>query len=317
MPFYNPAKPVKPVDRRDRTVYREAGKSLNHGSEAMNDLRKRLDGLLEALGGAEEPIGVFYSDREPALGFAPKPGPAVSAELEQAGAIDFKAVFENFSCVLGNIWMARKKGMPAWLTAERYGCPGASFHCGFHAPQLEFIARYVSTGAPQAAPGERYLPSPEAVRGYFDALSPRPAPARVCVFKPLSLLEPGEEPEVVVFFARGEVLGGLCQLACFATGDVEAVALPFGAGCASILAWPLRYLEQGRERAVVGGPDPSCRKFLKVDELTFAAPWSLFRKMLDAWPDSFLAHQSWEGPRKKALRSRRTWGEDGTEAARA
>jgi hypothetical protein len=53
------------------------------------------------------------------------------------------------------------------------------------------------------------------------------------------------------------------------------VASPFGAGCTNIVAWPLFYKEQGIEKAVLGGFDPSARKFMKTDELTFTVSWSL------------------------------------------
>jgi len=69
---------------------------------------------------------------------------------------------------------------------------------------------------------------------------------------------------VVIFFARGEVIGGLNQLATFVTNDFEAVMSPFGAGCSNLVTWPLKYLEQGRLKAVLGGWDPSDRKFFKA-----------------------------------------------------
>ncbi len=276
----------------------------------MDAIRPALDGLLEALGHGEEPMGVYYTDTPPADGFHPKPGPRVSFEKEQRGEMDWGAMWGNFSCVLGQTWLARKKGKPAWFEAEAYGCPGGSFFLGFHKPQADFICRYVSSGVPGAAEGEKYMRTPEEVRAFFTGIDPRPAPGRCCVIQPLRLFEGVREtPEVVVFFARGEVLSGLCTLAVFATGDPDVVAAPFGAGCANIVTWPLRYLAAGRPRAVLGGADPSERKFLKTDEWTFAVPWVLFEMMLAQWPASFLTTETWAGVRKKALRSRETWGE--------
>ncbi len=45
-------------------------------------------------------------------------------------------------------------------------------------------------------------------RRFFTDIGPRPAPARFCVFKPISHFSTGEQPELVTFFARGEVLAG-------------------------------------------------------------------------------------------------------------
>lgn len=280
----------------------------------MEAIREQLDGLLEALGHGEEPLGVYYTDVAPAEGFHPKPGPRVTIDMEQRGEVDWRAVWKDWSCVLGQAWLARKKGRPAWFEADAYGCLGGSFFLGFHKPQVDFICRYVSSGIPGAAHGERYMKTPEEVRAFFTRIDPRPAPRRYCVIKPLRLFEAahggsGETPEVVVFFARGEVLSGLFTLAVFASGDPDVVASPFGAGCANIVTWPLKYLAEGRPRAVLGGADPSERKFLKTDEWTFAVPWVLFEMMLAEWPGSFLATETWAGVRKKALRSRETWGE--------
>jgi hypothetical protein len=60
------------------------------------------------------------------------------------------------------------------------------------------------------------------------------------------------------------------------------VRAPFGAGCTNIITWPLTYQRRGEECAVLGGFDPSARKFMKPDELSFAVPLALYRKMLAA-----------------------------------
>ena len=84
-----------------------------------------------------------------------------------------------------------------------------------------------------------------------------------------------------------------------------------GAGCTNILAWPLHYKEKGLERAVLGGFDPSARKFMKYDELTFTVPLSLYRKMLKALPESmFNVGKDWAVVRKKVNRSKKAWGEE-------
>ncbi|MFZ5427529.1 MAG: DUF169 domain-containing protein [Thermodesulfobacteriota bacterium] len=271
---------------------------------------ERLAPFLDALDYDGEPFGMFYTDEEPAGGFAPKPGPAVSYELEQEGGVDWNAVWGSFSCVMGQIWLARKKAAPAYFEAARYGCLGGSFYLGFHQPQLDFITHYVSTGIPGTqVHGERYLRSPEVVRRFFTEVAPRPAPKRFCVFKPVTLFGPGETPETVTFFGRGETLSGLCFLASFVTGDFEAVMSPFGAGCSYMTSWPLHYLKQGRLKAVLGGFDPSERKFLKTDEMTFTVPFEMYGRFLDSWPESYLATDTWEGVRKKIARSRQAFGE--------
>ena len=71
------------------------------------------------------------------------------------------------------------------------------------------------------------------------------------------------------------------------------------------------YKEQGIEKAVIGGFDPSARKFMKTDELTFTVPWSLYKKMLAALPESmFNVDGEWPAVRKKVARSAKAWGEE-------
>jgi hypothetical protein len=212
---------------------------------------------------------------------------------------------------LGHLWLARKKGVPAWFGPNNWGCLGAAFFLGYNKPQLENIIHYVSSGLPGAFPGEHYLDSPQAARDYYRQLDPAPPPQPYCVFQPLDRYAPGQEPLLVHFFARPEAISGLHQLCIWAVNDYEAVMSPWGAGCANLVTWPLRYLAQGRPKAVLGGWDPSCRKFLKTDEITFTVPAIVFKAMVRRWPESFLTTPTWELVEKKIARSRATWGEAG------
>ncbi|BCA78475.1 DUF169 domain-containing protein [Desulfuromonas sp. AOP6] len=267
--------------------------------------------LLGYIGLDEEPIGVYYADTKPDHAFGPKLGPPITRELEEQGQIDMQAVFQHFSCVIGNIWLARKKKGTAYISTEEYGCPGGSFYCSMMKPNLRFIEHYVTTGF-EGTPihGERYLPSPEAMRKFLEKVDPREAPAKYCLFKPLSLFTDNEVPEFVIFFARPEVLSGLFTHTTFTTGEVDSIVSPFGAGCTNVVGWPLHYQEKGQEKAVLGGFDPSARKYMKTDELTFTVPWSLYQKMLKALPESvFCVDGEWKTVRKKINRSAKTWGE--------
>lgn len=267
--------------------------------------------FLGYLGLIEEPIGVYYADSKPEHAFGPKAGPPISRELEEQGQLNMQEVFQNFSCVIGNIWLARKKRGTAYISTEEYGCPGGIFYCSMMKPNIRFIEHYVTTGF-EGTPihGERYLPSPEAMRKFLDTVNPRKAPAKYCLFKPLSLFSGSEVPEFVIFFARPEVLSGLFTHTTFTTGEADSVASPFGAGCTNIVSWPLYYQQQGIEKAVLGGFDPSARKYMKTDELTFTVPWSLYQKMLKALPDSvFNVDGAWTTVRKKINHSAKIWGE--------
>jgi|WetSurMetagenome_2_1015567.scaffolds.fasta_scaffold02011_4 uncharacterized protein (DUF169 family) len=272
-----------------------------------------LKAFLEILGIAEEPFGVFYTDQEPKDGFTPKSRSLPTLEEEKGDKIDWGLVFEGFSCVIGLLWRARKKGTSAYFSRENFGCFGGAFYVGFLRRPLDFVARFVSTGIPNRFEGERYLESPEVTQMFFKTIDPRPAPASFCVFKPLSLFTDFEKPELVIFFARPESICGLHQLATFATNDFEAVLSPFGPGCAGILTWPLHFLARGKQKAVLGGWDPTERRYVKTDELTFTVPWEMYLRMLSRWRESFLSTKTWDSVRKKIERSKKAWGEEASD----
>ncbi|HKK34280.1 MAG TPA: DUF169 domain-containing protein [Desulfomicrobiaceae bacterium] len=265
----------------------------------------RMKQLCSRLGLSELPMGVYFTGREPESGFTPQVLESPSREREQRGEVDWPAVFQGFSCVMGHVWRARRKRSRAWFSAEQYGCPGGSFWLGFHKPQTEAIIHYVSTGIPGLG-GELYCESPDRLRQAFEAIDPEPAAAQYCVVEPLEFLD--APPELVTFFARPEAMSGLHQLAFFVTNDLHAVVSEWGAACTGMFTWPLKYKAMGREVAVVGGWDPSARKYFKADELCFTVPWSLFTKMTDRFEESFLSTKTWDKQLKKVELSNRTWG---------
>lgn len=273
------------------------------------NILKSLPKFLDVLKLDEEPMGIFYTDELPQEGFSPKPMDLPTREKEMKNEIDWPAVFAQFSCVIGNIWRARKKRTAAYFSAEQFGCPGGGFWLGFLKPQTETIIHYVSTGIPNRMKGEFYCDSPENLKQLFEHVDPKPASHKICVFKPLSRFAEDESPELVTFFARPEVLSGLHQLATFVTNDPEAVASPWSAACGSLVVWPLHYLEKGLNKAVIGGWDPSARKFFKTDELSFTVPFGMFTDMTNRYEDSFLKTDTWDSVQKKITRSKKAWGE--------
>ena len=272
------------------------------------DITESLPQFLEVLGLGEEPLGIFYTDRMPNDGFSPRPNELPTREQELKNKIDWQKVFSRFSCALGHIWRARKKKSIAYFTAEQFGCPGAAYWLGFNKPQTDTIIKYVTTGIPNWTAGELYCDSPETLRQIFAYVDPRPAPRKVCVVKPLSLFTDHETPELISFFARPESLCGLHQLATFVTGDPEVVVSPWSSGCGSLVIWPLHYLQKGESKAVIGGWDPSARKFYKTDELTFTVPFKMFAEMIMRFDQSFLTTSTWSTVQKKIERSNKTWG---------
>ncbi len=263
--------------------------------------------FLDRLGCMEEPMAVLYTDIEPSGGFSPDPAELLTFEKERSGEMDWKAGFENWNCLMSKVWLARRKGSFAWFSAERIGCFGGAYYLGFNPRQPDAATQFVSTGIPGGPPGERYIESPQAARTFFDTLSPVPASGRYCVVKPLSILAEDEEAEVIVFFARPEIVSGLHFLQMFVTQDQEGVRAPWGSACSSMVTMVRKYQSKGELKAVIGGWDCTCRKYFKPDEIIFSMPLALFEKMLARWKESFLVTHTWDQCRKKIALSERVW----------
>ncbi|MBQ5727849.1 MAG: DUF169 domain-containing protein [Mailhella sp.] len=250
----------------------------------MLDL-KRFHEMLDLLG-CDEPLGISYVDEAPENSTTPSPGRA---------------------CIISYMRIARLKRQCVHFTADVKGCPGGWSYLGYTVPAPPFINHFVTTGLPDRE-GEHYLPSPASMERFFADCPIPPAPAPFCMAQPLSMY--GEAgAQLVAFHCRAEELTGLHMLTGFALDDHNACVFPFGAGCSNLFSWPLHYQRTGQRKAVIGGADPSCRPFMKHDELTFTVTADILNAMIDAVPASFLTGKTWAAVRQKIDKSRETWGD--------
>ncbi len=273
-----------------------------------SNIIESLPKFLKALGLDEMPMGTFFTDKKPTAGYSPKSMELPTREKEIKNEVNWQSVFSGFSCVIQKIWLARKKKTTAYFSAELFGCVGGAFYLGFVNPMPETIIQYISTGIPNAMKGELYYDSPENAKKMLVA-DPKPASDKFCVFKPLNSFETDENPELVSFFVRPEALSGLHRLATFVTNDSEVVVSPSAAACGSLVVWPLYYLSKGLNKAVIGGMDPSARKYLKTDELTFTMPFGMFTEIINRFDETFLKTDTWATVEKKIRKSKKVWGE--------
>jgi hypothetical protein len=179
------------------------------------------------------------------------------------------------------------------------GCPGGRRYAGFADGLMPNFEYFLSCGIPGRMEGERYKKSPELVREIMARAPKLAAPAKYLVFKRWDLLEAGEEPDVVVFFAEPDVLSGLFTLASFDTAEPSGVITPFAAGCGSIVLFP--YLEKDKPdpRGVLGMFDPSARPHVPAATLSFAVPMAKFVAMVGNMEESFLITPTWDKIRKR------------------
>jgi hypothetical protein len=230
-----------------------------------------------------------------ALALREMPFAAFSAGAVPEGSLTPK----NSRCVLGILRLARKRRQTVTIMNHDNLCPGGRFYSNLDGAVTDFIPAFVSTGMEGVFEGERYCKSPEIVSSYLDQVRLEADPLPYRILKPIDMLDENEIPEVIVFFETPDVLSGLYTLVQFETGDNESIIAPFGAGCAGVYTWVKRYLQEGKERAVIGGFDPSARPFMAPDELTFSISFSLFKRLMGSYRESFLFTHSWQVIKKR------------------
>ncbi|WP_029896314.1 DUF169 domain-containing protein [Desulfohalovibrio reitneri] len=267
--------------------------------------------MVEKLGMDLEPVAVRLMDEKPedAKGF--KPG--------------------KWGCVMFLLAGAARGNVGAF-DRETYGCPGGGVGLAFGNRYVDFpggeagFCRYLSTGyaaweegkpilegvlphlkneqADNFVHGERYKRDPELVRDFINSLPIQDVAAEYVVFQPLSQMGEDETAEVVVFLADMDQFAALNFLANYARPGLDAVRLPFAAGCQASVLLPLEEAKSENPRAVAGMTDISARvhlkRQLKRDVLSFAMPWSLFKEMEANVPGSFLERPNWSQLREMA-----------------
>jgi len=228
--------------------------------------------------GAELPIGFYYSNSVVQKCMAKPP--------------------KGHRCIIGDIANVRE-GKTVCFDTHTIGCTGGKRYLGFErklAPNFEFFLSY---GIPGKLEGERYKKSPELVKEHMKHQKPSKAPGYYIVFKRFDRMEDGDKPLVIIFFAPPDVLSGLFTLANFDEPQPNGVIAPFGAGCGSIVDFPLKELQSSEPHAVLGMFDVSARPCVPSTDLTFAVPWPKFVRMVDNMEESFLITKSWNKVRTR------------------
>jgi hypothetical protein len=220
------------------------------------------------------------------------------------GTIQKAAVPKHWRCLVCDLARIRK-GTDLAIGQESLSCSGSQYYLGYTTERRPEFRYFLSAGKPGEVEGERYKRTPEIVDQMDTDQGHIPALGKCYTFKRWDHLTGADNPEVVIFFARPEVLSGLFTLANFDQSDPHGgVICPFGAGCGSIIYWP--WMEQQKEhpKAVLGMFDPSARPCVPLDVLTFAVPMKKFEKMIGYMDESFLITPTWERVKKKIQRSR-------------
>ncbi len=227
---------------------------------------------------AELPITFYYTDEKG------------HDELVKPGTVP--------SCVIGAIQKVRK-GKSLCFDTESVGCFGGKRYLGFSEKLRPNFEYFLSCGIPGEMEGERYKKSPELVAEFMKKQPIFKAPAKYIVFKRWDMLEKSDNPDVVIFFAKPDVISGLFTLCGFDVSEPNSVITPFNAGCGSIVQKPYFEKDSDHPRGIIGMFDISARPYVSADELTFAAPINKFETMIGNMDESFLITESWRKVQKR------------------
>ncbi|MHC4481107.1 MAG: DUF169 domain-containing protein [Planctomycetota bacterium] len=238
--------------------------------------------------------------------FPDRPLPICFYYSDEAAGLDVVPPPEGHRCIIGQLARVRR-GESLCFGRDSVGCFGGRRYLGFTGETPPDFDYFLSCGIAGKLEGERYKKSPEIVREWASRQDAFEAPGRYIVFKRWDKLAEAERPAVVVFIAEPDVLSGLFTLSGFAESDPDGVRAPFGAGCASIVQYPLLETRRERPRSVIGMFDVSARPFVPAQTLSFAVPMEKFAGMVEDMEESFLITDSWDKVRRR-MRNRQENG---------
>jgi len=206
---------------------------------------------------------------------------------------------KGFTCVFSQLAPVRR-GKARAFNQGNVGCFGASGMFGFSDDQTQ---REMDNSHDFLVNEEKFYKSAEQVNKILTEYPPVPAKGKYIIFKRWDMISENDQPLVVSFFCKPDVIAGLHALANYDSMTPHAVMSPFSSGCDTLVGFAMRELQSDEPKAVLGLFDPSARICLKPDLLTFSIPWPKFISMLDNMDKCFLTTDLWKSICKRMKKS--------------
>ncbi len=215
-------------------------------------------------------------------------------------------------CIPPLLMKCNRLGTKCAADREHITCHGAVSGLGFGGiPDRERTSYSLSRFPPGTEGshhnnGKRYFADPECAKYQIEGVKDYGDGKDAIVFQDLEDAEKEGRPiEVVVFVVDPTRLSALMQLASYSrrTAGPASVA-PFGHACQQIYAIPRAEGESDDPRGVIGMTDMYARRYVGLDQMTYAVPYGLYRRMVSDIPGSFLEDEKYLSNLEKSLHIR-------------
>lgn len=213
-------------------------------------------------------------------------------------------------CIPTLLMRCNRLGKKCTADMEHVTCHGAVSGLGFGGIPDRERTSFSMSRFPEGSEGthhnrgKRYFADPECAMYQIDGVKDYGDGKDAIVFQDVEDAEREGRPiEVVVFVVDPTRLSALMQLASYSkrTGGPVSVA-PFGHACQQIYAIPRAEGEKDDPRGVIGMTDMYARRFVGPDQMTYAVPYSLYKRMVADIPGSFMEDEKYLSNMEKALR---------------